>query len=169
MVQFACYLCIVSRLHASYPQRYVHPSSKPSVSPSISLAPSLSISPSVSMYPTITLPLGFSLVGNGYCLDSSNQLYSYIGETFPAGISDNVCINWCSQVLHPYFVGLEIDRRLSDYTLCNCNFGGGQIPSDVSYADYDPDATHNETEPGLGEIQSSQGDRVEKCYVSIFS
>jgi hypothetical protein len=118
---------------------------------------------------TSNIPSGFSLVGNGYCLDSSNQLYSYIGETFPAGISDNDCINWCSQVLHPYFVGLEIDRRLSNSTLCNCNFGGGIIPSDVSYGHYNPNATHNETEPGLGEIQSSQGDPVEKCYVSIFS
>jgi hypothetical protein len=118
---------------------------------------------------TSNLPSGFSLVGNGYCLDSFNRLYSYIGETFPSDISDTDCLNWCGQVPHPYLVGVEVDRRLTNYTLCNCNFGGGRIPSDITYVDYNPDATHNETEPGMGEIQSSQGDPVEVCYVSTFS
>ncbi|KAL7502866.1 hypothetical protein ACHAXN_000749, partial [Cyclotella atomus] len=101
--------------------------------------------------------------GKGYCLDSHKRLYSYLGEVFAPNISDTECLSWCSQVPHPDLVGGEIDRRLS-YTLCNCNFGGGRIPSDVAYADYNPDATHNETEPGVGEIRSSQGDPIEVCY-----
>jgi hypothetical protein len=117
---------------------------------------------------TSNLPPGFSFVGKGYCLDSHKRLYSYLGEVFAPNISDTECLSWCSQVPHPDLVGGEIDRRLS-YTLCNCNFGGGRIPSDVAYADYNPDATHNETEPGVGEIRSSQGDPIEVCYVSTFS
>ena len=127
-------------------------------------------SPSTSSSPT-SLPPGFSLVGDGYCLDASNRLYSYLGEVFPAGISDMECINWCAQQLHPEFVGVEIDRRLEssqNAVLCNCNFGRGQVPSDLTYFDYNPDATHSETEPGTGEIVSSNGDTAEVCYVSIF-
>jgi hypothetical protein len=66
----------------------------------------------------------------------------------------NECIEWCSQNLHPDFVGTS-EFQTPDVSLCSCLFSGG-LPKDIAATDYTPEVFVNFTVPGFGPVQAVQ-------------
>jgi hypothetical protein len=70
---------------------------------------------------------------------------------------------WCSQNLHPDFVGINSDPSSSDLN-CECLFSGG-LPSDLNPdIDYSPAADNFESSDGFGPVQGSNPNFSAKCY-----
>eukprot|EP00956_Cyclotella_meneghiniana_P007842 scaffold10456_cov45-Cyclotella_meneghiniana.AAC.1 len=87
------------------------------------------------VYPDIAPPSLFSKVGNGECIDSEGNGFSYFGRlnSFDETI-DQQCEDYCSQNLVSTFVGFETHvsfepESLEPDTECRCLFKGGQLPS----------------------------------------
>jgi hypothetical protein len=118
--------------------------------------------PTLSSAPSTGPVEGFTYVGEGYCLDSENEWYSFF-TTNLYDANDNDCMKWCSQVQHPDFVGVEIDDYGDGIMGCFCGFSGG-LPEDVNATDYSPEANYYDTHPGDGPVQSSDGYSGISCY-----
>jgi hypothetical protein len=75
-------------------------------------------------------------------LDNNNDYYSAFA-TWLNGTDYRVCIEWCAQIPHPDFVGVEIYTYYHEYYEeefgCFCDFST-RIPDDINVADYDPSA-----------------------------
>jgi hypothetical protein len=137
-------------------------STKPSSNPSSSLSPTTSSSPTV-------VPVeGFSFVGEGYCLDENDNYFAAFWRYFEE-TDHRVCLEWCAQVRHPNFVGVEIDYWADDFYTCWCDFSGG-LPTDIIETDYEPDALGTFYGSGDGPIETvfpSQGDLCYRYEVSL--
>eukprot|EP00956_Cyclotella_meneghiniana_P003475 scaffold4229_cov38-Cyclotella_meneghiniana.AAC.4 len=86
------------------------------------------------VYPEFAPPSLFSKVGNGECIDSEGNGFSYFGRLniFDETI-DQQCEDYCSQNLVSTFVGFETHisfepESLEPDTECRCLFNGGQLP-----------------------------------------
>jgi hypothetical protein len=108
---------------------------------------------------------GFTYVGEKSCVDASGNEYSYINVEFPLPSNDNECIKWCSQNLHPDFVGVQIDYDYESSELfCDCLFSGG-LPNGINpRVDYSPAAFEFESFDGSGPVQSFPGPYRLICY-----
>jgi hypothetical protein len=121
-----------------------------------------SSSPTVSSAPSTGPVEGFTYVGTS-CVDASGNEHSYISFEFPPTSTDNDCMAWCSQNLHPDFVGINSDPSPSDLN-CECLFSGG-LPSDINpEIDYSPAADNFASYDGFGPVQSGNPNRSAKCY-----
>lgn len=130
-----------------------------------------SYSPTSSFNPTNSLVEDFSLVGQGFCYDQSNQYYSWVESSYlPAHTSDTYCLDWCSQNPHPDLVGVEI-YRWTNLMYCLCDFNGG-IPDIIQKTDYSPAAWGlKRNQSGVGGIEMANGDSNAVCYryaVSVY-
>ena len=103
---------------------------------------------------------GFSYVGRGYCLDENQEYYSaFVGDFDKT--DPRVCLEWCAQIHHPNFVGVEIDY---DYNECWCNFSGG-LPDDITMTEYNPPAGYTFSYgSGRGPIQTAGSVEGVLCY-----
>jgi hypothetical protein len=108
----------------------------PTTSTKPSSTPSLSLSPTSSSSPTVVPVEGFSYVGKGWCMNESDEIYSSSFVGFFEETDHRVCLEWCAQVPHPDFVGVQIDY---DWNECWCYFSGG-LPDDIITTDYNPPA-----------------------------
>eukprot|EP00956_Cyclotella_meneghiniana_P030131 scaffold75016_cov46-Cyclotella_meneghiniana.AAC.2 len=111
-----------------------------------------------------TAALSYTLVGNGLCLDGSNQLFSRI-ETPVYNPSPAECNALCSDVdyfYHSSLVGFAPGVSASDGSpLCSCFYTGGTVPSipppkNLGY--------HQSLNGGNGPVISSDSDINWKCY-----
>jgi hypothetical protein len=105
---------------------------------------------------------GFTYVGEGYCLDSENELYSFFATVF-YDANDNDCVKWCSQVQHADSVGVSTYDYGDGTMVCYCHFSGG-LPEDVDETDYSPSAQDSSYYSGVGPVQGSSGDYGGSCY-----
>jgi hypothetical protein len=111
---------------------------------------------------------GFEYIGKGYCKDSAGKRYSYFAQDL-YNTNHNGCMQYCTQVRHPDFVGIEVENYGS-FIGCSCDFSGG-LPGDVDATDYIPSATFLYHASGVGPVQSSDGTSGVSCYrytVSLF-
>jgi hypothetical protein len=113
------------------------------------LAPTPTVSTATSPAPVE----GFTFIGNGLCQDSTNSFYSEVAAMLPYA-NGNECIEWCSQNLHPDFVGTS-EYKTPDGSLCSCLFSGG-LPEDIAATDYIPEVYINFTNSGFGPVQAFQ-------------
>jgi hypothetical protein len=116
-----------------------------------------SLSPTTSLSPTVVPVEGFSFVGHGQCLDNNNDYYSAFA-TWLNGTDYRVCIEWCAQIPHPDFVGVEIYTYYHEYYEeefgCFCDFST-RIPDDINVTDYDPSAVFSWNGRAYGSIQNT--------------
>jgi len=107
----------------------------------------------------------FSLVGEGFCLDESNNLYSCIySAVLPLSTTDTYCLSWCSENPHPDFVGVEVDKY-SYGLFCYCLFSGVVPQDDIDLSDYHPEAGGYDFDyPGVGAIQTADESYDTVCY-----
>jgi hypothetical protein len=105
------------------------------------------------------------MVGKGFCLDKSNQWYSYVqSNTLPNHTKDTYCLDWCSQNPHPNFVGVEV-YRFSAGMSCLCDFSEG-VPDGIKTTDYRPSAYGvNDDFNGTGAILASDNSNFGVCYL----
>jgi hypothetical protein len=112
---------------------------------------------------------GFEYVGVGYCKDSAGVYYSYFSHVLD-NADDNDCMQYCSQVQHPDFVGVDVyDFGGDGRRWCFCSFSGG-LPEDVDATSYSPVAEAIQGS-GVGPVQSSDRTSGASCYrytVSFF-
>ena len=117
------------------------------------------------VYPDFAPPEPFIRVGNGECIDSEGNQFSYFGRlnNFDETIEWQ-CEDYCSQNLGTTFVGFETHvffepEAIEPNTECRCLFSGGQLPS-FTITNYTegglPDA--NMTRSGDGMITNSTYD-----------
>jgi hypothetical protein len=126
-------------------------------------APSTSPSASPSKAPTSSPVAGFATVVNGYCRDASGNMYSSASAAF-SNASDGVCLNRCNQNKINRFVGVTIEEWSTEKR-CYCLFSGGIPKSIKSNTDiYQPAWDVATTEPGIGEVQTSNGKKDFVCY-----
>jgi hypothetical protein len=99
------------------------------------------------------------------------EYYSAFAHTLDDA-NDNDCMQYCSQVQHPDFVGVGAYDLGNGKKKCFCNFSGG-LPEDVNATDYSPVASYLFVDYGAGPVQSSDGRSSLSCYrytpVSLFS
>jgi hypothetical protein len=120
-------------------------------------------SPSLSSAPSTGPVEGFTYVGEGFCVDSEYEYYSFFGTYF-FDANDNDCVKWCSQVQHADSVGVST-YYWGDGTMdCYCLFSGG-LPGDVVYTDYSPSAEwYYSYYSGVGHVQNTTGTSGVSCY-----
>jgi secreted trypsin-like serine protease len=136
---------------------------KESLSPPSNLCDgSYAPTPFVTNAPSTGPVEGFTYFGEGYCLDSENQDYSYFG-TYLSDANHNDCLAWCSQVQHPDFVGVEVDDYGDGTMECFCDFSGS-LPEDVNRTDYSPVAWYISYHSGVGPVQNTTGTSGVSCY-----
>jgi hypothetical protein len=123
-----------------------------------SKAPSPTVSPSLSPAPSTGPVEGFTYIGEGHCKDSAGEYYSYFGHVLDDA-NDNDCMQICSQVQHPDFVGVSTHDYWVGRMWCYCCFSGG-LPEDVDATDYNMYYSN----PGDGPVQSSNGRCDTSCY-----
>jgi hypothetical protein len=127
------------------------------------IPPTVSLSPTASSAPSTGPVEGFTFVGEGQCLDSVNNQYSWFMRGYQ-GINDNDCMVWCSQVQHPDFIGVHVLYFAAENArLCFCLFSGG-LPGDVGQFDYDPVAFETRNLDGVGPIESFEYIPGASCY-----
>ena len=110
------------------------------------------------VYPEFAPPPLFSKVGNGECIDSEGNEFSYFGRlnSFDETINEQ-CEDYCSQNLVSTFVGFETrisfePESLEPDTECRCLFKGGQLPSS---------SVTNYTDGGLPDVNMTRsGDGI---------
>jgi hypothetical protein len=131
-------------------------------------APSTSPSASPSKAPTSSPVAGFATVVNGYCRDASGNMYSSASAAF-SNASDGVCLNRCNQNKINRFVGVTIEEWSTEKR-CYCLFSGGIPKSIKSNTDiYQPAWDVATTEPGIGEVQTSNGKKDFVRYKTFFN
>ncbi len=134
---------------------FMVPTQAPTISPSHT--------PTLSLNPTSALVHDFSMIGKGYCLDESQQWYSYIySDILPVHTKDSYCLEWCSQNLHPDLVGVEV-VRYTDSVYCYCDFSG-RVPHTIDLTDYSPAALSEYDYNGVGVILEAYGYSGAACY-----
>ena len=140
----------------------VQPTNKPTLRPS---------SKPAFMFPTVeptssSTLIGFTKVGQGYCLDASDQWYSAVKSfTLPLSTTDTYCLEWCTQNLHRDLVAVEINRDVETSSMfCYCSFSGGAVPNDITLSGYSPVASKIVLYPGVGAIQSTDTITSAVCY-----
>jgi hypothetical protein len=112
---------------------------------------------------------GFEYVGVGYCKDSAGEWYSSFGHVLDDA-NDNDCMQYCTQVEHPDFVGVDLYDYGDGRRDCLCGFSGG-LPQNVTVNSYSPNALYSSSYYGAGPVQSSDGTSGVSCYrytVSLF-
>jgi hypothetical protein len=127
-------------------------------------APSLSptTSPTTSSSPTVVPVEGFSYVGEGYCLDTNNNTYSAFLRKFKE-TDYRVCVEWCAQISHPDFIGVEIEYYEDDFYTCWCDFSR-ELPEDIIKTDYEPPAKNQYSSNGHGSIENVSPVQGTLCY-----
>ena len=93
-------------------------STVPSLAPTISIHPSITQNPSASQAPSIAVPRGVTLVGQGSCVDSSNEEYTTLNidaSEFKGGFLAQLCLEKCinlsSSIIQMHLRGFETDYR----------------------------------------------------------
>jgi hypothetical protein len=79
--------------------------------------------------------------------------------------SDGVCLNWCNQ--NPGFVGVTVHQQPPTVKRCYCLFSEGvpkAIKSDGNA--YDPAWEVALSQPGVGNVQTTDGDDEAICYAN---
>ena len=90
-------------------------STMPSWAPTISIHPSITQNPSASQAPSIAVPRGATLVGEGICVDSSNEGYATLkveASEFKGGFSAQLCLEKCislSSIIQLHLRGFETE------------------------------------------------------------
>ena len=105
--------------------------------PNITAAPSLS--------PVIP---SFEKVGDGICVDASNNKYSVVWELGTAITSAEDCGRWCLQHPEPNFVGFTSPKSTTHG--CICHFSGALVTPRKNYAN--PKGYHEDFNTGFGVI-----------------
>eukprot|EP00804_Cyclotella_cryptica_P019493 CCRYP_006643-RF/>CCRYP_006643-RF protein AED:0.13 eAED:0.13 QI:170/0.76/0.85/1/0.61/0.71/14/191/939 len=144
------------------PKPTMKPTAKPTLQPTNKPT---SMSPTVK--PTTPSPVaGFSKVGQGYCLDASNEWYSAVKSfALPLSTTDSYCLGWCSQNLHSNLVAVEINRDAGSASMfCYCSFSGGAVPNEINLSGYSPAASTIVTYPGVGAIEATDATTSAVCY-----
>ena len=111
----------------------------------------------------------FVNIGEGSCLDSSDQNYPYIVGYFDSGTFDRTdpqtCIDWCTQA--PQHIEKLVGIEVSGFQQCYCRFDtavvGGVSASDFSSPD--PTGGLLDTHTGTGNIDGHSTNNSERdCY-----
>ena len=147
-------------------------SAGPSLAPTISIHPSITQNPSASQAPSIAVPRGVTLVGQGSCVDSSNEEYTTLNidaSEFKGGFSAQLCLEKCislSSIIQLQWRGFETEYdRVYDATLnlqswpCACLFD--HDPVDTAGSKFTEELKrengfeyHYASGPGVGPVSS---------------
>ena len=118
--------------------------------------------------PTSSPTLETQYIGDGFCLDCSNNMYSIVKGHFYNGED---CASWCLQ--HPTsligFVEEPNPQGVPGLTFCFCLFEGGTLPI-IPVPDYNPPQFPEQTRsfPGTGPItvvRYLSNRPTSKCYI----
>jgi hypothetical protein len=134
----------------------------PTTSSSPTSSPTSSLSPTTSSSPTVVPVEGFSYVGEGYCLDTYNNFYSSFIRNFKE-TDYRVCVEWCAQIPHPDFVGVEIEYYGDNFYTCFCDFSR-ELPEDIIKTDYEPPANYQYSGRGHGPVETVYLLQGTLCY-----
>lgn len=106
----------------------------------------------------------FTKVGQGFCKDNSNNLYSFSMSKYMQ--RTDKCYDWCLQKPGNSFIGLSIKRFVSGAGFCHCLFSD-EGASNISTNDYNPPAKiiHSSSKfNGSGALQASGSPPFVTCY-----
>ena len=118
--------------------------------------------------PTSSPTLATEFIGNGFCLDCANNLYTVIKGSFFNGED---CASWCLQ--HPTsligYVEEPNPQNVPNLTYCFCLFEGGQYPIQP-FPNYTPalDTSKSHEFKGTGPITIVRylpNRPTSKCYI----
>ena len=90
----------------------------------------------------------FEKVGDGVCVDASDNTYSIVWELGTAITSAEACGNWCLQHPEPNFVGFTSPKSTTHG--CICHFSGALVTPKKDYTN--PIGYHQDPYTGFGAI-----------------